>query len=192
MIYVTVHPGSVAPAILKTIETVVVVGDRPDVALLDLCRAGELKTPAIRAKGQLSPGSALYWKVRDPDTMVIRVDPPKHERTRHSRKYAEGNLGNARSFYFRGREGKLNLRAQNLMLFVQMSDGVDDDTWQHHREQGDYSRWFRDEVKDEQLATEAEAIEGSDMTAADGRAAIRAAVEKRYTIPADQAVGDVA
>jgi hydroxymethylpyrimidine pyrophosphatase-like HAD family hydrolase len=192
MIYVTVHPGSVAPAVLKTLDTLLVVGDRPGERVLELCRAGELVPPAIRAKGRLPTGSALYWKVREPDTSVIRVELPRHERTRHSRKYAEGNLGNTRSFYFRGREGKLNLRAHNLMLFVQLGDGVDDDTWQYHREQGDYSRWFRDEVKDAQLASEAEAIERSDMTGADGRAAIRAAVEKRYTLPADQAIGEVA
>jgi hypothetical protein len=188
MIYVTVHPGIVAPVILKTLDTVLVVGERPADTIATLCRAAGLTPPAVRPIDRLAPGSALHWKIGDSDTRLIRVEPPRHERIRHSRKYAEGNLGNARSFYFRGREGKLNLRAHNLMLFMQLGDGVDDETWQHHREQGDYSTWFREEVKDDQLAAEAEVIERSDMTAAESRAAIRAAVEKRYTVPGEPEV----
>jgi len=188
-IYVTVHPGSVAPAILGTIDTLLAVGGRPAGTVLELCHAAGRVPPAMAVPDQLPPGFALYWKVGRAGTQVIRVTPPKRERTRHSRKYVEGNLGNARSFYFRGPEAKLNLKAHNLLLFVQLSDGVDDDTWQYHRHNGDYSRWFRDEVKDHQLASEAEAIERSSQTPAESRAAIRAAVEKRYTLPADRPTG---
>jgi hypothetical protein len=76
-------------------------------------------------------------------------------------------------------------------MFVQLGEGVDDDTWQYHRHCGDYSRWFRDEVKDEPLAREAEVIERSGLTASDSRAAIRAAVEKRYTLPSDAPTGSL-
>jgi len=190
-IYVTVHPGSVAPAILGTIDTLLAVGGHPADTVIELCQAAGHAPPIMDVPDQLPPGSALYWKVGSAGTRVIRVTPPKHERTRHSRKYAEGNLGQTRSFYFRGPEAKLNLKAHNLLLFVQLGDGVDDDTWQFHRHNGDYSRWFRDEVKDPQLASEAEAIERSGQTPAESRAAIRAAVEKRYTLPADRPTGIV-
>jgi HAD superfamily hydrolase (TIGR01484 family) len=190
MIYVTVHPGAVAPAVLKTLDTLLVVGDRPLDRVLELCRAAGLPPPQVRVD-QLPAGHALYWRIGEPETAVIEVAPPKHERTRHSRKYVEGNLGQARSFYFRGPEAKLNLRAHNLMTFVQLAAGVDDDTWEFHRRNGDYSRWFRDEVKDGQLASEAEVIEQSSLSPADGRTAIRAAVEKRYTLPADQPSGTI-
>jgi len=191
VIYVTVHPGSVAPSILTALDTLLVVGDRPRETVMELCQAAGVAVPAIRAIGRLPTGHALYWRVGTPDTAVIRFEPPKHERTRHSRKYVEGNLGQARSFYFRGPDAKLNLRAHNLLLFIQLGDGVDDETWQHHRRNGDYSRWFRDEVKDEQLAAEAETIERSSLNASDCRAAIRAAVERRYTLPADGPTGVV-
>jgi len=190
-IYVTVHPGSVAPAILGTIDTLLAVGSRPADTVIELCQAAGRVPPAMTVADQLPPGLALYWKVGRAEAQVIRVAPPKHERTRHSRKYVEGNLGQTRSFYFRGPEGKLNLKAHNLLLFVQLGDGVDDDTWQYHRHNGDYSRWFRDEVKDPQLASEAEASERSSQTPAESRAAIRAAVEKRYTLPADRPTGIV-
>jgi HAD superfamily hydrolase (TIGR01484 family) len=190
MIYVTVHPGNVAPAALKTLDTLLVVGDRPLDRVLELCRAAALPPPRVAAE-QLPAGHALYWRIGEPETAVIEVAPPKHERTRHSRKYVEGNLGQARSFYFRGPEAKLNLRAHNLLLFVQLGDGVDDETWEFHRRNGDFSRWFRAEVKDDLLAGEAELIEQSSLSPADSRAAIRAVVEKRYTLPADQPSGTI-
>ena len=68
-------------------------------------------------------------------------------------------LPEARSFYFRGPRGALNLRAQNLVLYLQIAAGVDDETWIHHLRQGDYSRWFREEIKDEDLADAVAAIE---------------------------------
>jgi hypothetical protein len=116
----------------------------------------------------------------------VRTIPSRSEHSRHSRKYAEGSLGPDRSFRFRGPDGKLNLRAQNLVLFLQMAEGVDDETWLHHLRQGDYSRWFRDGIKDEDLAAEAERIESErDRAPQESRAAIRAAVERRYTLPAE-------
>ena len=64
----------------------------------------------------------------------VRFQPqtPRGERQRHRRKYATGTLGPDKSFYFRGPEGSLRLRAQNLGMFLQMADGVDDDTWTYH------------------------------------------------------------
>jgi hypothetical protein len=101
------------------------------------------------------------------------------------RKYAEGELGPDRSFYFRGPADRLNLRVQNLDLFVQIAEGVDDETWLHHLRRGDYSRWFRDAIKNEDLAQEAAAIEQAPGgSAADSRALIRSAIERRYTLPA--------
>jgi HAD superfamily hydrolase (TIGR01484 family) len=190
-IYVTVHPGSVAPAILRTVDTLLAVGERPIEKVIELCQAAGLPPPSIRAPERLPAGTALYWKVGSAETTVVEVEPPKGERTRHSRKYVEGNMGSTRSFYFRGPESKLNLKAHNLLMFTQLGDGIDDETWEYHRRKGDYSRWFRDEVKDDQLASEAESIERGQQTPAESRAAIRAAVEKRYTLPADRPSGIV-
>src|SRR6185436_15348285 len=81
----------------------------------------------------LQPGELLMWR-RDTDEapLTVKVLPCKMERHRHSRKYASGELPPDRSFYFRGPEDKMNLRAQNLMLFLQLADGIDDETWEFH------------------------------------------------------------
>ena len=38
------------------------------------------------------------------------------------------------------------------MMFLHIAEGIDDRTWKHHLEAGDYSEWFRDKVKDDELA----------------------------------------
>jgi hypothetical protein len=117
--------------------------------------------------------------------IAFTVSPSRAERRRHVRKYAAGDLGPDKSFYFRGPRGRLNLRAQNLQTFVEMADGVDDDTWRHHLARGDYSRWIREAIKDEALADEVAGIEHErSRDAAATRARIRAAIEHRYTAPA--------
>jgi hypothetical protein len=108
---------------------------------------------------------------------------------RHSRKYVEGNLG-PHSFVFRGPEKKLNLRASNLMLFLLLAEGVDDDTWLYHLRNGEYSQWFRAYVKDPELAEAAAAAEkNAELSAHASRDAIRAEIQKRYTLPADEPSG---
>lgn len=190
-VYVTVHPERVAPAVLATINTVIAVGEGPARTLRELCDVCRIPTPAsIPADHKLPAGQALYWRVGTPEAFVVQIEPTKTERTRHSRKYMEGNLGRERAFYFRGADGKLNLKAHNLLTFLSIGEGVDDDTWLFHLRRGDYSRWLRSQVKDAELAGEIERIErDAALSAPDSRAAIRAAVEKRYTAPADKPSG---
>lgn len=71
------------------------------------------------------------------------------------------------------------------MLFLQIGDGVNDETWQYHLRRDDFSRWFREAIKDENLASAAEQVESSTKaTPQESRALIRAAVEQDYTVPA--------
>ena len=107
------------------------------------------------------------------------------ERLRHVRQYADGELSPQQSFFFRGPESKLNLRAQNLRTFLQLAAGVDDETWMFHLRRGDFSSWFKTIIKDEELARQAAQIEG-DQTATPehSRERIREAVDSRYTASA--------
>lgn len=184
MIFITVHPDQVTQAVLRDINLVIALGEQPS-ETLRLFGKGRGESLRPFPPTALAPGDALVW---DPtvgeDPFTMRTTPSKLDRKRHQRKYTEGELPQERSFYFRGPEGKLNLRAQNLMLFMQIGDGVDDATWVHHLKQGDYSRWFRDGIKDEGLAKEAGEIERQlNLSPAESRALIKAAIEKQYTVP---------
>jgi len=188
-LYVTVHPGAVAKPVIETINTLLVVGDQPDKTVKEFCKvAGTKRVPSVPSE-RLRPGYALLWPRDAKRATILKVDRPVTERTRHSRKYVEGNLG-PHAFFFRGPEKKLNLRAYNLNLFLLLAEGVDDDTWNFHLRQGEYSKWFRDQVKDPELAEAAEQIEKrANGDALASRAAIRGEIEKRYTLPADEASG---
>ena len=94
------------------------------------------------------------------------------------------NAWTDKSFYFRGPEGSLRLRAQNLGMFLQMADGVDDDTWTYHLQRGDYSAWIREAIKDNDLAREVADVETKpDLSAEASRVAVTEAIERRYTAP---------
>jgi hypothetical protein len=115
----------------------------------------------------------------------MRVTSGRTERRRHSRKYVEGELPPDDLFYFEGPQRKLHLRVQNLLLFVQIAEGVDDATWEYHLRRGDYSSWFRDKIKDDNLASAAEQVEQApNLSPAESRQRIKAAIEQRYTMPA--------
>jgi len=188
-LYVTVHPGSVAPNIIETIESVLAVGEHPHETLAELAEVAKRPLPPVEPIARLAPGHTLYWKLGDPPVEVA-TEPPHTERTRHSRKYIEGNLGSDRAFYFRGRDGKLKLKAHNLLLFLHIADGVDDDTWTYHLQRKDYSRWLRVEVKDRELADAIAVVETDrSLSPEASRARIREAVEARYTLPADKPSG---
>ena len=136
----------------------------------------------------LPAGTAAAWQLSDgrkEEVAIVAVEPSTVDRRRHTRKYAEGELPPDRSFYFRGPEGKLNLRAQNLIIFLQIAEGVDDETWLYHLRAGEYSRWFREYIKDEELFEEAAQVEQEESAnARESRRRIREAIERRYTAAA--------
>jgi HAD superfamily hydrolase (TIGR01484 family) len=189
-ILVTVHPDQLAPDVLSTIETVAAVGDDPTRTIRQFCTALDMLPPPLPAEGRIEAGQALLWERssgRGP--LQVPMVRPRLQRRRHARKYSEGELGEDRSFYFRGPDGNLSLRVQNLSLFVQIAAGIDDRTWLHHLRAGHYSSWIRDAIKDEDLAADFAAVERDhDLSAKSSRARIKEAIDRRYTGPASESI----
>ena len=179
-IFVTVHPEHVARAALETVGFVVAVGVDPAATLCSFCSAVGEDPPEIRA-GHLDRGLAYFWERRERRLRRVRINEPRQHLRSHTRKYAEGELDEDRSFYFRGPEGHLNLRAQNLALFLQIAEGVDDLTWLHHLRAGDYSRWLAESIKDPELASDVAMIEKSSLDARESRARVKEAIDRGYT-----------
>lgn len=178
-VLVTVHPRSIDPKALANINVAVIVGPNAQ-RTLEECSA-VLGLPVEPVMGDVQGLDVLLWFCRDSrKVMRIHVEPAEAERRRHRRKYAEGNL-REKSFLFRGPEDRLKLRAQNLSLFIQIAEGVDEDTWQYHLNQGDYSAWIRNVIKDELLADEIAGIERAGLPPDESLAQIRAAIERLYT-----------
>ena len=184
ILLVTLQPSHVSREALAGVEVILAVGEGPDETLQDYAQPLGI-TPPRMPTDDLSPHEVVAWyRERGDIAEIIRVIPGRGDRRRHRRKYAEGDVGPEKSFFFRGPEGRLRLRAQNLMIFVQMAEGVDDDTWLHHLRQRDYSRWFHEAIKDDGLAQDVERIERlQGLTADESRERIKAAIEERYTRP---------
>jgi hydroxymethylpyrimidine pyrophosphatase-like HAD family hydrolase len=181
---ITLAPDRLHKAALERVTHLVVVGERPAETMDSFCRGCGCECPE-RPEEPLERGEAILWaRGRDEAPLRFRVAEAETPQVRHSRKYAAAELTPDRSFYFRGPAGKLNLRAQNLMTFLQLLEGIDDETWQYHLDRGEYSEWFRENIKNDDLADEAARIEKGGMSAGESREAIRNAIEQRYTLPA--------
>jgi hypothetical protein len=165
------------------IDVVIAVGRFPERTLLRFAEAAG-RSVEWQPGAPHTTGQNAVWFVRgaDPPTLARSI-PPARDRIRHRRKYAEGDM-RYRSFYFRGPGGRHNLRAQNLVIFSQIAEGIDEDTWLYHLHRGDYSRWFRHAVKDGYLADHAERVENRRALSPDeSRALIRTLIDARYTLP---------
>jgi hydroxymethylpyrimidine pyrophosphatase-like HAD family hydrolase len=188
LIFVTVHPDRLAPEVLRSVDLAIALGHEPVSTLQSLADHRSPRMTAAHVE-DLKPGEALLWRRAEdlpPETLMMAF--PRAERQRHRRKYAEGELPPERSFYFKGPDGKLNLRAQNLIMFRQLADGVDDETWLYHLRQGDYSRWMKTAIKDPSLAELVHQVEGMhELSARDSRKRVATAIEDRYTLPATEA-----
>ncbi len=183
MMMITVHPGHVSPTILSAADVIVAIGEAPEQVFLDFCQSLGQSAPRFTSR-RLESGEAMVWfRESGGDPFVLRPISSQAIRQRHLRKYAEGTLPPERSFYFRGPGKKLNLRAQNLMVFIQMAEGVDDETWLYHLKKGDISGWFRKYIKDEGLASAAEEIEKMVTAPEESRKLMKKAIESRYTLP---------
>jgi hypothetical protein len=185
MVLITVHPNDVAHAALKAIDMLIAVGKDTAKTISDFAQTVGEQTPADLPSHDLEPGLAAAWLRRtQSEALVVKTATGTFDRRRHVRKYAEGELPEHRSFYFRGPEGKLNLRVQNLNMFIQIAEGVDDETWLYHLRRCEYSGWIRWAIKDDELVAEIEAVERDVHDPAESREQIKSAIERRYTAAA--------
>jgi hypothetical protein len=140
------------------------------------------RPPALAGPPLAQGEAAIAWLGTSPRAQRFRVGKRRVQHRRHVRKYTEGELPPDRSFYFRGPAGALNLRASNLVRFVELAEGVDETTWAWHLGQHDYSTWAREQIKDEDLAGALAAVETSDLPPAESRRRAIEEIRARYTI----------
>jgi hydroxymethylpyrimidine pyrophosphatase-like HAD family hydrolase len=182
--------GSAAVDLVRAgAESLALITMSPDLLAADVRR--EVRTmlttePTAAAGGPpLARGEAMLVPLDGSGAPSIRfrVAPREVEHRRHLRKYTEGELPADRSFYFRGPDDRLNLRAANLVRFVELAEGVDETTWAHHLRAGDYSRWIRQVIKDPELADQICALEhDAGLAPADSRRRVLDALRARYAV----------
>jgi hypothetical protein len=179
----TLHTGELARELLADVNAVASTEvEALEGALRVLAEAGVGGwQPAPRGLS-LAPGEAVLASLND-GAAVRRFVVARRRVThrRHVRKYAEGELPPEQSFYFRGAQGQLNLRAANLRRFVELVEGVDGETWAHHLARREYSLWIRSTIKDKELADEVAGLEASALDRERIRRDVVAAIRRRYS-----------
>ena len=191
-LYVTPHVDGLPDTLLATIDTVVAAGEDAGAALARFAQRRGIEPP--RTTQPCEDGAMLLWRPDEKGNAQPECFIPARARQRHRRhvrKYAQGMLVPERSFWFRGPKGELNLRAHNLVLFVELAQGVDDVTWTFHLERGDYARWFCDVIGDRELEREAQEAQHDGADPTRSRARICEAIVQRYTMPEIPTMPDV-
>lgn len=177
LLAVTLRAAKLSQGLRDRFDTALAIGEEATRTLEPLLDSEQRRA----APPELDKGQGLAWFGRGRPLLPLRLFPGMAAHQRHRRKYEIGDLRDS-AFWFRGPEEKLRLRAQNLASFVDLAEGVGDETWQHHRSRRDYSRWLRDGVKDDELAAEAERIETGSLPPGEARRQLRAAIERRYAL----------
>ncbi|HAR41743.1 MAG TPA: phosphoglycolate phosphatase [Bdellovibrionales bacterium] len=181
-VLLTVHPNEVAAPILRLVDTIIAVGESPNRTLAEFSYAAGRPVSGPLSLPERKEDVIAWLFTGGQEPFVMETLLGRAERIRHVRKYAEGDLGSS-SFYFRGPQNLLNLKAQNLALFVQISEGLDEGTWAHHLRAGDFSRWFRSDIKDETLADEVHRIESrADLGPKEARRLVCGLLRARYAV----------
>lgn len=179
---VTTQPRLLCPDFLRRVNIALLMGEAPAEALQAFSGLTDAQI-GLPENLVFQKGDLLVWQQGRATARLVRGDLPARVLLRHKRKYAAGDMRD-NSFFFTGEGHRLNLKANNLLLFIQMAAGIDDETWLFHLHRHDYSKWFRDAVKDEKLAIAAAHTEDQGLSAEDSRQAIFQVIRERYTAPA--------
>jgi hydroxymethylpyrimidine pyrophosphatase-like HAD family hydrolase len=178
--FVSISTEGMNEAVLNKITLLISMGDDAAKAIGEFSsfRNIQLKENAVTP---LQKGQAWVWDVAaGTEPVLIKTGTPVHLQQRHKKKYATGDM-DYNSFYFRGPENKLNLKAYNLVVFTQMASGIDEETWRYHLIRKDYSNWLRNSVHDEELASLVDDIENDKQHTAGSRQAVIDLINDRYT-----------
>jgi len=185
VIFITVSPRLLSADVLASVGTVCALGASAEFMVRDFCSLAGLEAPAMNGASVPEPGEMLVWR-RNFVGVVVRPHAPLQTHVRHAGKYATGDVGDQRSFYFRGPDNRVCVQARNLFEFLSKGDAVADEVWTHHLHNGDVSRWFTSVIRDQALVRVADAIrDAGSSTAAASRALLRAEIAERYNLPAD-------
>jgi hypothetical protein len=181
VMFITAFPDQLPDTVLGSVDLFVTIGEEPEQNLIKFCELLGEPCPTVAEPADRQEHRALAWWRQRGAPFWFRRLPAREDHQRHRHGYLDGDMDPEHRFYFRGPKRELNLAAQNLRIFIQLGEGVDDETWLHHLRQGDYADWFRGVIKDDDLAATAERIASNgDLTAEGSRNELFDLIRKKY------------
>lgn len=157
-IIVALDFDQVCPALLEGVDMLVTLGSTARELVQRFAHHTQRTCPAFPAH---PPGlePVCLWDLHHGEAVVLLEQLQPHQKHhRHSGKYAAGNVGAWRAFYFPA----LGKHASNLTEFLSALAQLDARAFGEHRRAGDFSNWFREVIRDDVLANKARLIENDD------------------------------
>ncbi|MBB3205602.1 hypothetical protein FHS27_001406 [Rhodopirellula rubra] len=184
IIFITAYHDRISPAVLEHVDWIISIAEQPEDAIEQCCQLmGDALPSFDRPKIECQHG-ALAWRRGERYPVWFSRLSPRDEGQRHQHSYYEGVMDEELQFVFRGVDNRMSLATGNLKEFIKTASGIDDETWIHHLKHGDYSTWFRDIIKDPEVADEIATIErNTGLPAKDSREMIADHILKRFKPP---------
>lgn len=180
-VLVTIEPSWLSADVLHGISTVISLGRGAAGAMASFTREAGLHPPPAR---RCRPDEALLLSRGSPKACrPVRLGSPRQNHERHKGKYALGDVGRERSFYFTDGNGRILGAARNLAEFVTLAGQSPDSVWDRHLHSGDFGAWFLEVIRDEELAQRAIELAEARADVGHARSRIIAAIRERYVIP---------
>ncbi len=137
-IFAAVHPLAIFRRVLERVNVFIGAGPGAWETLEEFARAAGITMPSC-SSATPEVGQALVWRcerIADGDAggdwlepRIVRVETARTQRRRHVRKQVrDGNAHPRAKLYFRGPEDRLKLLAHNLTFFLELDEGVDEET----------------------------------------------------------------
>ena len=98
LILITVHADLLSRAVTSLINAALAVGDAPGKTIEGFAAAAGLERPPVKDVTLEQMHGLAWFPSQDEAPFKVRIAPPRSEHNRHHRKYAEGVLGEDRSF----------------------------------------------------------------------------------------------
>ena len=183
IMFITAFYDRISKVVLDGVDWIVSIADDPTEALQAICERMEHGMPAVHPPADDKSHRALAWRLTETDAIWFSRLPSDLDNQRHRHSLFEGEMEEEHQFVFRGANNQFSLRATNLKRFIELAEGLDDETWLFHLKRNDYSNWIEHVIKDYGLADEVRAIETSDDSAAEQtRTAVQQTIEKRFDV----------
>jgi HAD superfamily hydrolase (TIGR01484 family) len=180
-VLITLSPGHMPRHLMRQVDVIIALGSTAENLVNEFSEAASLPGATripVPAKGEM-----LFWRISEGELpLAVPLPVPTQAHNRHAGKYATGDIGDWHSFYFRGADKQINLRANNLRDFVAIARTIDPQIWQYHLMSGDYAAWFRETIKDDVLAQKADELRRDGANAAASRRQIIDAISCRYQL----------
>lgn len=187
VVMLTLFPRLLPVEVLRTVRTVIAFGRGAPDLLAEFCALCGMAAPPTAWNPDAA--RALMWRSGESAGGLVPY-PPQRRHIRHAGKYATGDVGRERSFYFRGPDNRYLVAARNLFEFITVARQLPPEVWSHHLGNGDVGRWFRHVIGDDKLVeladTLARAPDCADFESLD---LLSRLIGDRYCLPTEPPAG---